>query len=145
MIVFTAQDPRSGTKKAMTRCPPTVARIGSFGPTGPRLVVYSSAEAATLRAATPARAQNAARTLEQEMWTIDLASFTSCTESVRAALPRDYRCGATILCCSARQITAGENRMSDLKFRSRSNRRSHSARESNCAMRPGGDRKFQRL
>src|SRR5262249_16186535 len=75
MIVLTAQDPRSGVKKAIMRCPPMLASMGSFGPTGPRLVAYTSAEAATLMAATPARAQSAARILEREMWTIDLASF----------------------------------------------------------------------
>src|SRR5262249_29674079 len=75
MIVLTAQDPRSVVKKAIMRCPPMLASMGSFGPTGPRLVAYSSAEAATLMAATVARAQSAARILEREMWTIELASF----------------------------------------------------------------------
>src|SRR5262249_49693451 len=75
MIVLTAQDPRSVVKKAIMRCPPMLASMGSFGPTGPRLVPYSSAAPATLMAATPARAQSAGRILEREMWTIELASF----------------------------------------------------------------------
>jgi hypothetical protein len=72
MKVCTAQEPRSGIKKAITRCPPKAAMIGSFGPTGPKFVTYSSAAAGV----TPAM-KSAAQAIEVERssWTIELVSF----------------------------------------------------------------------
>src|SRR5262245_15480743 len=72
MKVCTAQEPRSGTKKAITRCPPKAAMIGSFGPTGPKFVTYSSA-AADVTAAMTRAAQVAI--VERSSWTIELVSF----------------------------------------------------------------------
>src|SRR6516164_8331132 len=68
MKVCTAHAPRSGTKKAMTRCPPKDARMGSFGPTGPRLVTYSSAKAGVMAIAKT----NAPARLERSNWTIGI-------------------------------------------------------------------------
>jgi hypothetical protein len=72
MKVCTEQEPRSGTKKAMTRCLPKAAMIGSFGPTGPKFVAYSSALAGVTAAMTSA-AQ--AMEVERSSWTIELVSF----------------------------------------------------------------------
>src|SRR5689334_21724579 len=72
MKVCTAQEPRSGIKKAITRFPPKAAMIGSFGPTGPKFVTYSSAAAGV----TPAMKSAAQATIvERSSWTIELVSF----------------------------------------------------------------------
>src|SRR6188474_2414255 len=72
MKVCTEQEPRSGSKKAITRCPPKAAMIGSFGPTGPKFVTYSSALPGVTAAMTSA-AQ--AMEVERSSWTIELVSF----------------------------------------------------------------------
>src|SRR5262245_59665130 len=56
ITAWNAQWPLSGSKKAMTRLLPTVVRMGSCGPTGPRFWDSSSARADGL---TPVRATRA--------------------------------------------------------------------------------------
>jgi hypothetical protein len=50
------QSPLPGTKKAMTRLLPTVAIMGSWGPTGPRFWIKSLAQAGVLAAQKATRA-----------------------------------------------------------------------------------------
>src|SRR5262245_27265709 len=107
MKVCTAQEPLSGTKKAITRCPPKAAIIGSFGPTGPKFVTYSPAMAG-VTAAVMSAAQ--AKEVERSTWTIELVSFQFRPirrESSLLQCTISYRIAVTNLCCSAGQLGAG--------------------------------------
>src|SRR5689334_13797854 len=59
------------------RLSPILTRSGSRGPTGPRLVVVSSAPAGTVaaRSATSAQVAPRAERFDRENWTIEVASF----------------------------------------------------------------------
>jgi hypothetical protein len=87
--------------------------IGSFGPTGPKFVTYSSAVAGVTAAMTSA-AQ--AMEVERSSWTIKLVSFQFRPIRRESGLLQrtiEYRTAVTNLCCSAGQLVAGLMELKD--------------------------------
>ena len=120
MIALTAQEPRSGTKKAMRRCPPIVARMGSLGWNGAEMVVGVVGAGGRIHSQKREKRSEHGRAegeVKSENRTMNWPPFSNSTQNQFVLhCTINSRSAVTNLCCGARQMTAGKSERGDWRF-----------------------------